>query len=202
MIKTVVFDIGNVLLRWDPRNLYNKLFDDSREMESFLHEVCTETWNLRQDAGYPWDKATAELVTAHPRYETEIRAFRGRWHEMLVGQIDANVALLEGFRRSGVPNYAITNFAADTFKESQQRFPVLRGFDGIICSGDEGICKPDPKIFHLLLERYKLDPGTCVFIDDNAANIRAANTIGFRTIHYGLGVDAAGAFRQFGLPVD
>lgn len=202
MTRTVVFDVGNVLVRWDPRNLYHKLFADPDAMEHFLATVCTPAWNHRADLGEPWEDLTAEAIARHPGDEKMIRAFRGRWHEMLIGSIAENVALLEGFRRAGVPNYAITNFAADTFAESQVRFPFLAGFDGVVCSGTERMGKPEPPIFHLLIERYRLDPAQCVFIDDTAPNIETARALGFRTIHYGLGIDAREAFRAHGLPVD
>lgn len=202
MALNVVFDVGNVLVRWDPRNLYYKMFREPADMEWFLSHVCTGEWNLAQDRGRSWDDAIAASVREHPRYEAEIRAFRSRWHEMIAGAIEPNVRLLEGFRRNGVPIYAITNFAADTFRETQDRFPFLKSFDGIICSGEEKVCKPDPKIFQLLLDRYHLKAQSCVFIDDSDKNISQASKMGFKTIHYGLGINAASAFQQLGLPVD
>ena len=202
MALKVVFDVGNVLVRWDPRNLYYRMFDDPAEMEWFLAHVCTGEWNHAQDRGRPWAEAIEAAVREHPRYETHIRAFRGRWHEMVAGLIDRNVRLLEGFRQRGIPTYAITNFAADTFGETQDRFPVLKGFDGIVCSGEEKVCKPEAKIFHILLERYHLKAEDCIFIDDSDRNISQAARLGFRTIHYGLGIDAALAFRQLGLPIE
>lgn len=202
MVRNVVFDVGNILLRWDPRNLYHKMFADPAEMERFLAEVCTMDWNMQGDLGRSWSAMTEELVALHPAYEPQIRAYRARWHEMVLGPIDENVRLLETFKRKGVPLYAITNFAADCFAESQLRFPFLTQFDGIICSGREGLLKPDQAIFDLLLHRYGLRAGECVFIDDSAKNIEAARRIGFKTIHYGLGLDPRLAFAQLGLPVD
>lgn len=202
MSLNVVFDVGNVLIRWDPRNLYYKMFRDPAEMEWFLSHVCTGEWNLAQDRGRPWEDAIAMTVREHPRYEAEIRAFRSRWQEMLAGAIEANVRVLDTLRKNGVATYAITNFAADTFREAQELFPFLKGFDGIICSGEEKVCKPDPKIFQLLLERYHLKASSCVFIDDSDKNISQAGKLGFKTVHYGLGINAALAFRQFGLPAD
>lgn len=202
MVRTVVFDVGNILLRWDPRNLYHKVFTDPVEMEWFLSNVCTMEWNLQGDLGRPWSEMTEELVALHPAYEPQIRAYRARWHEMVIGPIEENVRLLETFRRRGVPLYAITNFSADCFAESQARFPFLTLFDGIICSGREGVLKPDPAIYHLLLERYGLAASECVFIDDSLKNIEAARHLGFKTIHYGLGIDPKLAFAQLGLPVD
>lgn len=196
-----VFDVGNILLRWDPRNLYVKIFDDPDEMAFFLEEVCTGPWNLEQDRGRSWEEAIAEASARHPDYAPAIQAYRARWTEMLGPPIAENVALLETLRAKGVPCYAITNFAADTFALSQARFPFLNGFDGVICSGLEGVVKPDPAIFRLLLERYGLKAEDCLFIDDSAHNVAGAARLGFNTIHHGLGLDAAGAFRQFGFPV-
>jgi len=201
MSLKVVFDVGNVLVRWDPRNLYHKMFSDAAEMEWFLSHVCTGAWNLEQDRGRDWNEAIEETVRAHPAYEAQIRAFRSRWHEMLAGVIEPNVRLLEGFKARGVPVYAITNFAGDTFAEAQERFPFLKSFDGIVCSAHEKVCKPDPEIFFILLQRYGLEAGDCVFIDDSDKNIAQARALGFRTIHYGLGIDAALGFAQHGLPV-
>lgn len=201
MSKVAVFDIGNVLLRWDPRNLYQNVFDDPARMTFFLDKVCTSDWNLEQDRGRSWPAGEADAIARHPEFTAEIRMFRSRWQETLAGPIDANVAVLEALRRKGVPTYAITNFAADTFAEAQGLYPFLTGFDGIICSGVEAICKPDPRIYQLLLARYALKAGDCVFIDDSAVNIAAAGKLGFKTIHYGLGLDARSAFAQLGLPV-
>jgi len=197
-----VFDIGNVLVRWDPRNLYQKIFTDPAQTDFFLREVCPPGWNLEQDRGRPWEDGIAEAIRRHPGFSEQIQAFRLRWQETLGGAISDNVRCLERLRANGVPTYAITNFAADTFIEAQGLFPFLKGFDGMIVSGREKLLKPDPAIYRLLLDRYNLKAGDCVFIDDSAHNIEAAAALGFATIHYGLGLDAAGAFRQLGLPVD
>lgn len=195
-----VFDIGNVLVRWDPRYLYHKIFTDPAETDFFLSEVCPPAWNLEQDRGRAWEDGIAEAIGRHPGYEPQIKAFRARWQETLGGAIAENVRLLDQLRANGVPTYAITNFAADTFLEAQDLFPFLKGFDGLIVSGREKVCKPDPALYRLLLDRNGLKASDCVFIDDSALNIETAATLGFATIHYGLGLDAAGAFRQFGLP--
>lgn len=201
MPSVAVFDVGNILLRWDPRNLYQTLIPDPERMRFFLDAVCSMDWNLEQDRGRAWADAEAEVMARHPDFRDEIRAYRARWHEMIPGVIEDNVALLETLRRNGVPTYAITNFAADTFAEAQERFPFLKGFKGIICSGQEGVLKPDAAIYQLLLSRYGLKAGECVFIDDSAANVAAAAKLGFHTVHYGLGLDARGAFRQLGFAV-
>jgi 2-haloacid dehalogenase len=198
---TVVFDIGNVLLRWDPRNLYRGIFDDEAEMEWFLSNVCTHDWNVEQDRGRDWDEAVALLVKDHPRHESPIRAFHERWHETVSGVFEENVALLARLREAGAPNYCITNFSGPKFRLAQERFPFLAGFDGAIVSGDEGLLKPDPAIYRLLLDRYGLEAGDCVFIDDSRANVEAARNIGMLAIHYAEPMDLAAELRRYGFPV-
>ncbi|WP_457089415.1 HAD family hydrolase [Microvirga sp. P5_D2] len=200
--KTVVFDIGNVLLRWDPRNLYRSVFDDHGEMEWFLSNVCTPDWNLEQDRGRDWDEAVALLVKDHPKHEPAIRAFHDRWPETVSGVFEQNVALLQRLRDAGVPNYCITNFSGPKFVLAQQRFPFLAGFDGVIVSGDERLLKPDAAIYHLLLDRYRLEAADCVFIDDSKPNIEAARKVGMEAIHYpNEDIDLAVELRRYGFPV-
>jgi 2-haloacid dehalogenase len=196
---TVVFDVGNVLLRWDPRNLYRKLFDDEARMEWFLSTICTSEWNVEQDRGRDWDEAVALLVDRHPDHETPIRAFHERWHETVSGVFEENVALLEGLRRAGVPNYCITNFSGPKFKEAQKRYPFLAGFDGVIVSGDERVLKPDPAIYELLLSRYGLTAGDCVFIDDSKANVEGARAVGMHAVHYLEPMDLAAELERYGI---
>ena len=202
MPSIAVFDVGNILLKWDPRNLYQRVFSDPARMAFFLDHVCTAEWNLAQDRGRSWAEAEAEAIARHPDFAPEIRAFRARWAETVGGPIKPNVALLDTLRSNGVRNYAITNFAEDTFAEAQEMYPFLKGFDGIICSGVEKVCKPDAAIYQILLDRYHLKAEDCVFIDDSMANITAAAKLGFHTIHYMIGLDARSAFAQFGFPVD
>ena len=197
----VVFDVGNVLLRWDPRHLYRKLFDDEARMEWFLANVCTHDWNVEQDRGRGWDEAVALLVDRHPEHEPHIRAFHERWHETVGGVFEENVALLERLRAAGVPNYCITNFSGAKFAEAKLRFPFLARFDGVIVSGDERLLKPDPAIYHLLLSRYNLSAGDCIFIDDSRANVHAAREIGMQAIQYAEPMDLAAELRLHGFPV-
>jgi 2-haloacid dehalogenase len=200
--KTVVFDIGNVLLRWDPRNLYRSVFDDHTEMEWFLSNVCTPDWNLEQDRGRDWDEAVALLVKDHPKHEPAIRAFHERWPETVSGIFEQNVAILQRLRDAGVPTYCITNFSGPKFILAQQRFPFLAGFDGVIVSGDERLLKPDHAIYHLLLNRYGLDAADCVFIDDSKANAESARAVGMEAIHYpSEEIDLAAELRRYGFPV-
>lgn len=200
-VDTVVFDIGQVLIRWDPRHLYRRLIPDAAAMERFLAEICTPEWNLEQDRGRPWEDGIAALVARHPAEARLIRAYRARWHEMVPGEVPGSMAILAALRAAGVPLYAITNFAADTFAEAAQRFPVLRdGFRDVVVSGAEGLLKPDPAIFRLLLARNGgIDPARCLFVDDSARNVQGAEAVGMRG-H--LFRDAAGleaALRTLGL---
>lgn len=198
----VVFDVGNVLLRWDPRNLYRSIFPDEAEMEWFLGNICTPAWNLEQDRGRDWEEAVALLVKDHPQHESAIRAFHDRWHETVAGTFEQNVALLENLRTAGVPNYCITNFSSPKFILAQELFPFLTGFDGTIVSGDERLLKPDPAIYRLLLDRYGLEAADCVFIDDSHANVEAARGVGMHAIHYpDEQVDLAAELRRYGFPV-
>ena len=188
---TVVFDVGNVLLRWDPRFLYRRIFDDEERMEWFLAHVCTSAWNVEQDRGRDWDEAVALLVERHPEHEMPIRAFHERWHETVSGPIEENVAVLERLREAGVPTYCITNFSGAKFREAQQRFPFLARFDGAIVSGDERLLKPDPAIYRLLLTRYGLEAQECLFIDDSTANVEGARSVGMQALHYVEPMDLA-----------
>ena len=181
---TVVFDVGNVLLRWDPRFLYRRIFDDEERMEWFLSNVCTSSWNIEQDRGRDWDEAVALLIERHPEHERPIRAFHERWHETVSGPIEENVAVLQGLREAGVPTYCITNFSGAKFREAQQRYPFLASFDGAIVSGDERVLKPDLAIYRLLLNRYGLVAEECLFVDDSAANVEGARSVGMQAIHY------------------
>lgn len=197
----VVFDIGGVLLDWDPRYLYRKIFDDPKRMEWFLSEVCTPAWNLEQDRGRPWTKAIAERIALYPDHADAIRAFDERWVETVSQPLIGNVAVLETLRTRGVPNYAITNFSAEKFEVASGAFPFLKGFDGAIVSGAEQLLKPDPAIYRLLLDRYGLAAGDCIFIDDVAKNADAARAIGMHAHHFTGTEGLMQDLRRQGFPV-
>ncbi len=200
-VDTVVFDVGNVLIRWDPRHLYRKLFDDAAAMERFLSEVCTDAWNLEQDRGRSWEEAIAHLVPRFPAQEALIRAYSERWHEMVPGEVEGSVAILEGLRAAGVPLYAITNFSAEKFAEAQARFAVLRGFRDVVVSAHERLLKPDPAIYRVLLDRNGLEAGRCLFIDDSERNVRGAEAVGMRAHHFRDAPTLAAELRAMGLPL-
>lgn len=181
----IIFDLGGVLVDWNPRHLYKKLFvDDPDSMEWFLSNVCTPEWNARQDAGRPFAEAVAELVCRHPEYESFISAFHTRWEEMVAGAIEPTVEILAELRRSGHPLYALSNWSAETFALMRDRFEFLGWFGTVIISGEIEMIKPDPAIYHLLLDRIGRKAGECLFIDDSLPNVLAARDLGFRTIHY------------------
>jgi 2-haloacid dehalogenase len=197
--RTVVFDIGNVLLRWDPRNLYRKLIKDEAQIEWFLATVCTPQWNLEQDRGRDWDEAVSLLVNDYPDHEASIRAFHERWEETVSGAIEENVALLDRLRKAGVPTYAITNFSGPKFVLAQKLYPFLAEFDGAIVSGDERLLKPQPEIYNLLLSRYGLTAGDCIFIDDSRENVEGARAVGMHAIHFAEPMDLAAELRRHGI---
>jgi 2-haloacid dehalogenase len=184
-VTTVVFDIGRVLIEWDPRHVYRTVFaGDEARVEWFLREVCHAEWNLEQDRGRTWEAAIAEATARHPTLGAEIAAYRARWHEMVPDAIWPTVRLLEELAARGVKLFAITNFAADTFAETLARFGFLSLFQGIVVSGTEGVVKPAPEIFELLAARYGLDLTECLFIDDTWPNVEGARAVGMRAHHF------------------
>jgi len=182
--KAVVFDLGGVLIDWDPRYLYRKLLDDEAAVEGFLAKVCTPEWNAEQDRGRPFAEGVAELVERHPVHAAAITAFHERWPEMLGGAVGSSGEVLAELRAAGVPVYALTNWSAETFGIARERFEFLEWFDGVLVSGEERMIKPDPAIFRLLLDRFGLDPGATFYIDDSPANVAAADRLGFDALRF------------------
>ena len=180
----VIFDLGGVLVDWDPRYLYRQLFDDPDEMESFLAEITTAEWNAHQDAGRPWVEAVELLVAEHPQRRELIEAFHRRWPEMLAGEIPGTVSVLAGLRAAGVRLIALSNWSAETFPFARERFDFLAWFEGIVISGDVGVNKPDRRIFDHLAERFGIEPAAALFIDDSSANVDAATALGFGAIQF------------------
>ena len=191
----VVFDLGGVLIDWDPRHLYRELFDDPDEMEAFLAEVTTAEWNAHQDAGRPWAEAIEILVAEHPERRELIEAFHRRWPEMLAGEIPGTVEVLADLRGAGVRLVALSNWSAETFPTARERFDFLAWFEGIVLSGEVGVNKPDPRIFEHLVERFGIEPAAALFIDDSAANVDAARALGFSAIRF---TDAAALRSELG----
>lgn len=184
-IQTIIFDFGGVLIDWNPRYLYRQIFEDEERMEYFLSQVCSPYWNEEQDGGRSLVEATTLLVEKYPEWEKEIRAFYGRWEEMLGGAIEGTVEILRKLHAGG--NYrlvGLTNWSAETFPVALERFDFLQLFEGILVSGVEKLKKPDPKIYELLLNRYNIDGATAIFIDDNLRNVKAARASGIPSIHF------------------
>ena len=187
MTKTAtvpVFDIGGVLLDWNPRYLYRKLFDDEAAMEEFLATVCTSEWNRRMDGGMSFAEGIAELLERFPDQSEMIEAYRDRWPEMIPAALDDTVEIFETLKTSGRPLYAITNFAAETFVQARAMYPFLNRFDGIVVSGEIKALKPGPEIYRCLLEQYDLRAEDCLFIDDVQENVDGAKAVGMHAVRF------------------
>lgn len=198
----VVFDLGGVLIDWDPRYLFRALFaGDETAMERFLADVCSPAWNARQDEGRTFAEAVESLALEHPEQRELIEAYWRRWPETLGAAIEPTVAILAELRQAGVPTYALSNWSAETFPLARPRYPFLDWFEAIVISGEVRVAKPDERIFRHLLERYDLVPEATVFIDDSAANVRAASALGLIAIQF----EGAAALRRelaaLGLPL-
>ena len=183
--SVAVFDLGGVLIDWNPRYLYRKLFGpDEVAMEHFLANICTSNWNTQMDAGRTLAEGCALLKERHPEHAQYINAWMERYDEMLGGAIQGTVDILSELRARGIPVYALSNWSEETFPAAQRRFDFLNWFDGIVLSGKVKLIKPDPRIFHLLFERHGVDPGRSVYIDDLEKNVAAANALGMHGIQF------------------
>jgi 2-haloacid dehalogenase len=185
----VVFDIGNVLLRWDPRNLYRPVFDDEERMERFLTTALGMDFVSHTDIVEDFAGAIEARAKAFPEFALELRMFRERWIETVGGPIEENVALLRRLRASGKPVYALSNFARDTFALAERDYDFLSEFDHRVISGHVGAVKPDPRIYEILFERVGRRPRELVFIDDSIANVRASEALGMAAIHFRPGMN-------------
>lgn len=184
-LPTLVFDLGGVLIEWDARRLFIKLFDgDAAAMEKFLADVDFAAWNARFDAGLTLAEGIAELSARFPHYADPIRAYGPRWPETVVGPIRPTVELLRRARQAGYPLYALSNWSAETFPLMRARYEFLAWFEKVIVSGEVGSAKPGEAIFRIFLEASGRSPADCLFIDDSPANIVTAARLGFQTIHF------------------
>ncbi|MCP3976618.1 MAG: HAD family phosphatase [bacterium] len=200
-ISAVVFDIGGVLVDWNPEHLYGALIPDSTERAVFLGEVCTPSWNHTLDAGGSVRDSVAVLAGRHPEWAHLIHAWWERWHEMLSAEIPGTRAVAEALVRSGLPVYALTNWAAETWPRGIEAFPFLGEiFAGVVVSGHESVAKPDRRLFEIMNERFDLEPATTVFIDDTAANIETASDLGYLTHHFESADILEAWLRDLGLP--
>ncbi len=182
-VKAVVFDFGGVLIDWNPRYLYRKVFRDEAEMEYFLNNICTPEWNWRMDKDKTFAESVAELKAIHPEYAREIEMYDTRWEEMRGKVFEDSVEILKEVA-ARFPVYGLTNWSTEKFAVTRPKFDFFNIFKGIVVSGHEREAKPEEPIFHILLERYGLAAETTLFIDDSLPNIETAKRLGFQTIHF------------------
>lgn len=182
---TVIFDLGGVLVDWNPDYVYKTIFNNEKEMHAFYDEVCTSEWNEEQDAGRSLAEATEILVGKFPAQEANIRAYYGRWKEMLKGPISGTVDIFRELKDLGnIRLYALTNWSAETFPVALQRFDFFHWFDGRLVSGEEKMRKPFPEIYELLVSRFNIDPLKAVYIDDKVPNLFVPEKLGMHAIHF------------------
>lgn len=198
MIRNIVFDFGGVLIDWNPEYLFRDVFRDRSEMDHFLENICNSDWNERQDAGRPLSEGICTLQQRHPDYHDEIRMYYEQWTTMLGGPIEENVALLEPLK-SRYRLFGLTNWSAETFPIAREMYSLFDRFEGIVISGEERLKKPDERIYRVLLERYGLKSGECLFIDDRLDNVQAAEGLDFHTIHLAEGKNLKAEFRSLGV---
>jgi 2-haloacid dehalogenase len=180
----VIFDLGGVLIDWDPRHLYRRLFTDPAEMEWFLSHICTADWHRAHDLGADVTESCQRLAERHPRYQGMIMAWAEHHEEMAVGQLDDTVRILAELTAAGVPCYALSNMEPEAFRVRLHRFEFLTWFAGCVISGLEKVAKPDARIFQILLDRYALEPRASVFIDDMPRNLRSARALGLQAVRF------------------
>lgn len=184
MIKNIIFDFGGVLLDWNPRYLYKPYFNDDEEMEHFLSDICNGEWNIKQDAGRPFAEAVKELQAKFPEYAEAIQMYDDDWEKMLKCELPESIDLLKELKSMGYGIYGLTNWSAEKIGYAFANYSFFSLFDGIVVSGVEKVVKPDRKIYEILLERYSLKPGECVFIDDNPDNVDMAKVLGINAIRF------------------
>lgn len=183
-ISSIIFDLGGVLVDWNPRHLYRRYFDSDAAAESFLSEIGFAEWNLQQDRGRPFEAGVAELSSRFPQYAGLIRAYKDSWEDSLAGAIPGSVRILQQLREVGYSVYGLSNWSAETFPIARAKFDFLALFDNIVISGSVGMAKPEPGIFKLLLQKIGRTPGECLFIDDGRPNVDAARRLGLTGIYF------------------
>ena len=201
-IQAVVFDLGGVVIDWDPKLLYRKVFDgDEAKMEMFLKQICPPDWNERQDGGRSLAAATEERLAAHPEWEREIRAFYGRWIEMIGGPIPGTADIMRELATLGVRLFALSNWSAETFPLVRHRFAELDLFEKIVISGEHGCAKPDERYYRIALDKFGLPASSLLFVDDNLRNIRAAERLGFVSLVFKSAEQLRGGLRAMGFAI-
>ena len=182
--EAVVWDIGNVIVRWNPRTLYSKIFPDCAECDRFLSEVCTMDWHLAHDRGATFAENRGPLIARYPEHELAIRAWGDRWWEMFSGAIPETEAAIEALAARAVPQYGLSNISPEVIDGVVALSPAFQRISDVVVSGAEGVAKPDPAIFQLACARFDLAPEQILFVDDSADNIAAAQALGFDTHHF------------------
>jgi len=200
-VKHIVFDIGKVLIHYDPHLAYHDIIPDEAERRWFFENVCTHEWNIEQDRGRTWAEAEAVLIEAYPERADHIRAFRKGWHKMVSHAYEDSVAILEQLVASGHDVTMLTNFASDTLREAQVRYPFLTISRGVTVSGDIGLLKPDRAIYDHHVKAFDLEPSATLFIDDTAANVEGAKIAGWQAVQF-IGPEQLKAdLRQAGIDI-
>ncbi|HUC82248.1 MAG TPA: HAD family phosphatase [Flavisolibacter sp.] len=199
-INTIIFDLGGVLVDWNPAYVFDKLITDETKRKQFFAEICTPEWNEEQDAGRSLKEATQMLVDQHPEWQEYIEAYYGRWEEMLGGPIDETVEIFRELKQSGrYKFYALTNWSAELFPIALQKYDFLHWFDGRLVSGEEKMRKPFPEFYQLLLDRFSIKKEEAIFIDDNLRNAEAAQQFGIETIRFTTPADLREALATKGI---
>jgi 2-haloacid dehalogenase len=178
-LTAAVFDLGGVLVDWDPRHLYRQVLADDDEVERFLAEVCTSEWHTQHDGGRPMAETVPELIAQHPEHEAAIRLWHDRYHDMVAGEVPGTVDVVRDLHAAGIGLFVLSHMPADVL-HVLDRFEWLSLFEGVVYSGQEGVVKPDPAIYRLLVDRHGVDPATTAFVDDRPENVEAAAALGFR----------------------
>jgi 2-haloacid dehalogenase len=198
-ISTIIFDLGGVLVDWDPRYLYRDVFRDNDAMERYLTEVCTPEWIREMDAGKSFQQAVSERVERFPDHAHALGLWLEEWDKTLRGSLDDSVFLLEFLAKKKHRLVALTNWSAETFPVARRRFAFLSYFEDILVSGEHGLVKPSEEIFQLARERWRIEPSHSLFIDDSVANIKTASRLGFQCIHFVGAESLARSLRQLAL---
>ena len=200
-IDTVIFDLGNVLIPFNPRWLFRTMLPDEASIDAFFAETGFDAWNAQMDAGLPFADGIAAHGEKFPHYRSLFEAFFERWHETVGQPIAESIDIFRTLRQRRIRTYALTNFSAETWPLAVARFPFLNDFDGTVVSGIEGLIKPDPAIYRLLMQRHAITPSRAIFIDDRLENVESARTLGLHGIHFVEPVAVRLALRELGLPV-
>lgn len=184
MPKAVIWDVGNVVVRWSPRTLYSQIFPEPVACDRFLSSVCTMIWHVNHDLGVTFAENRAPLIAQYPEYREQIEAWETRWWDMFSGTIPETEAAIEALHAAGVPQYGLTNMSDETFEGTMAMSPAFKRLADIVVSGREGMIKPDPRIYALTCERFGLAPGDIFFVDDSVANVESARAFGIDTHHF------------------